>query len=250
MRPRRWAASIRVEVGGHVTARRDADQSSATPRRTRGGWIPSGTAATRREEHRKRLEDNVNPTRERLIAAAIAVMERDGYERARVDDIVAEAGVARGSFYTYFSSKQALFDEISNGIRDQVLEAVRSGGESSTDPIEALAESNRRYLDVYRRNRTVYSIMEYRSRSDSAYHDGALLRHTQHVNRVADSIRRWQARGLADPDVDARATAGALVSMMTNFAFWWISGGDEYDEETAINALNSIWVRAVGLRSK
>jgi AcrR family transcriptional regulator len=175
-------------------------------------------------------------------------MERDGFEQARVADIVAEAGLAHGSFYTYFSSKRALFEDVAEDVRRQVLDAVQPTGSVLASPIEALADSNRRYLEVYRRNGTVYSIMEHLARSDSTFRAGALQRRVDHVNRVAHSIRRWQARGIADPTVDPRATAGALVSMMNNFAFWWIAGGDEYDEQTAVDALNSIWIRAVGLR--
>jgi AcrR family transcriptional regulator len=37
------------------------------------------------------------------------VFERDGFLEARVTDISAAAGVAHGSFYTYFGSKTAVF---------------------------------------------------------------------------------------------------------------------------------------------
>ena len=43
------------------------------------------------------------------MAAARRVFERDGYFGARVADITAEAGVAHGSFYTYFASRQDVF---------------------------------------------------------------------------------------------------------------------------------------------
>ena len=55
----------------------------------------------------------------------------------------------------------------------------------------------------------------------------------RHVERVARAIRRWQDRGLADPGVDPDTMAGALVSMISNFAYWWLAGGDSYDDEAA-----------------
>ncbi len=48
-------------------------------------------------------------TRDRLLAAAIAVLSRRGYHESRVDDIVAAADVSHGSFYRYFASKEELF---------------------------------------------------------------------------------------------------------------------------------------------
>lgn len=219
------------------------------PRRTRGGWIPSGAAASRRRSQRERAGPAAAQTRERLFTAAITVMARDGYDKARVADIVAEAGLAHGSFYTYFESKRQMFDELVElRIKRQVLDVIAAVSGTSQDPVAGLSEANRRYLDFYRRNSAVYGIMEYLSRADPVYREGALRRRSEHVDRVARTIQRWQARGIADTDVDARTTAAALVSMLSNFAYWWLAGGERYDEETAVHTLNDIWIRATGLR--
>ena len=55
-------------------------------------------------------------TRAKLIDAARRVFERDGYLEARVADIAAAAGVAHGSFYTYFDSKEDVFREMATGL--------------------------------------------------------------------------------------------------------------------------------------
>src|SRR5256885_16696294 len=76
------------------------------PARTRGGWEPAGTAAARRSAHGERVTAKGARTREELVAAARRVFERDGYSGARVADIAAQAGVAHGSFFTYFPSQK------------------------------------------------------------------------------------------------------------------------------------------------
>jgi AcrR family transcriptional regulator len=50
--------------------------------------------------------------RDELKQAAIRVFAQRGYHNTKVADIVASAGVAQGTFYLYFQSKQALFGEI------------------------------------------------------------------------------------------------------------------------------------------
>src|SRR5690348_12050245 len=45
-------------------------------------------------------------TREALQQAALEVFYRDGYVRARVSDISAQAGVSTGAFYRYFLDKR------------------------------------------------------------------------------------------------------------------------------------------------
>ncbi|WP_416899371.1 MAG: TetR/AcrR family transcriptional regulator [Minwuia sp.] len=46
-----------------------------------------------------------------MLQAAARLFRRHGYGGVNVDRIMAEAGLTRGTFYTYFRSKQALFRE-------------------------------------------------------------------------------------------------------------------------------------------
>lgn len=50
--------------------------------------------------------------RERLKAAAVAVLERVGYHQLRIKDVTAEAGVAAGLFHHYYSDLESLVEEI------------------------------------------------------------------------------------------------------------------------------------------
>lgn len=220
-----------------------------TGARTRGGWKPAGTAAARREAHEERATAKGIRTRDDLVAAARRVFERDGYLDTRVADIAAEAGLAHGSFYTYFSSKQAVFLAVVRDVGRQIREAVAPApGDADADAYEALDRSNRRYLETYRANSVMWALVEQVSTIDPEVHRMRLLGRRAHVERVARTIRRWQARGIADPNVDLRTTAGALVSMLSNFAYWWLAGGDTYDANVAARTLTDIWARAVGLR--
>jgi AcrR family transcriptional regulator len=166
-----------------------------------------------------------------------------------VADITAAAGVAHGSFYTYFSSKQDVFVAVVRQVGEQFDAAVASPpGGRGADPYRALDQANRRYLAVYRANSVIWALVEQVSTVDPEIHRIRLQGRRRHVERVARAIRRWQDRGLADPGVDPDTTAGALVSMISNFAYWWLAGGDSYDDEAAAVTLTSIWARAVGLR--
>jgi AcrR family transcriptional regulator len=50
-------------------------------------------------------------TKERLVSAAIEVFRRDGYERARVQDIAREAGLTTGAIYANYRGKAELLSE-------------------------------------------------------------------------------------------------------------------------------------------
>lgn len=231
----------------------DAGRRTRTARgpRTRGGWKPAGTAAARRDAHEERATAKGIRTREEITAAARRVFERAGYLDTRVADIAAEAGLAHGSFYTYFSSKQEVFLAVVRQVGQSLREAVAPArGDAEADAYEALDRANRRYLETYRANSVMWALVEQVSTVDPEIHRIRLLGRRAHVERVARTIERWQARGIADPDVDPRTTAGALVSMLSNFAYWWLAGGDTYDAEAATRTLTDIYARAVGLRRR
>ena len=208
-----------------------------------------GTAASRRAVHDERGTKRGQRTREQLVAAAREVFERDGYFDARVADIVKQAGVAHGTFYTYFESKLDVFRAVARQVSAAIGEAVRvAPGDVPGDVWANLDRSNRRYLDVYRANSRIQGLIEQVATFDADFHAGRLAGRQAHVQRVIRTIERWQAQGVADPEVDPVTTAGALVAMLSNFAYWSFAGGDEYDEEQAARTVTLIWARAVGLR--
>jgi AcrR family transcriptional regulator len=55
-------------------------------------------------DHRERI-------RERIVKSARRLFNRHGFNAVPIDDIMAEAGLTRGSFYAYFESKSDLYAE-------------------------------------------------------------------------------------------------------------------------------------------
>ncbi|WP_457752320.1 TetR/AcrR family transcriptional regulator [Thermococcus sp.] len=51
-------------------------------------------------------------TREKIVSAAMELFAKKGFDKSTVDEIVAKAGVAKGTFYLYFKSKDDLIKEL------------------------------------------------------------------------------------------------------------------------------------------
>jgi AcrR family transcriptional regulator len=64
------------------------------------------------------------PTRERLLKAARELIEEGGYGAASVVAIAGRAGVAAGTLYRHFSSKEELFVEVFRSVCDREVEAM------------------------------------------------------------------------------------------------------------------------------
>jgi AcrR family transcriptional regulator len=50
--------------------------------------------------------------RQQILDRARDVFAKQGYHQAKIDDVVAAAGVARGTFYLYFHDKRSIFEEL------------------------------------------------------------------------------------------------------------------------------------------
>jgi AcrR family transcriptional regulator len=197
-------------------------------------------------------------TRALLLASAREVFERDGYVNARVADVAALAGVSHGTFYTYFASRPDVFRAVISQVRADLNEALAvplagtgDAGDGTGDPaaefVRRVERSNRAFIQAYRRNRRMMVLYEQAATIDPEVRAFRVEDRRAHVERIASSIRRLQAGGLVDRELDPRTAAAALASMVSNFCFHWLAMGEPFDDELGTTTLTRLWVRSLGL---
>lgn len=184
-------------------------------------------------------------TRARLVAAARTVFERDGYVDARLADITVEAGMAAGSFYTYFSGKEEAFAAVLADVQDEMLHPQVREMTDRDDPVAVVEASNRAYLDSYRRNAKLMRLLEQVAAVDDDVRELRRDRAAAFVQRNAGSIRELQGRGLADPGLDPELAASALSTMVSRMAYATYVLGDRWEHEELVAALTRLWVNAL-----
>jgi AcrR family transcriptional regulator len=187
-------------------------------------------------------------TRAALVKAARTVFERRGYHDTRVVDITKDAGVAYGTFYTYFDSKEMIFSEVVEQLhRDFRAESSSDPEASASDPAARIERTNRGYLRAYRKNARMMAVIDQVDTFNPVLRDIRLALRHHWVERSAHMIRRWQAEGLVDTAIDPAYAATALGSMVSRSAFAWLVLGEPYDEETAVQQVTLLYCRALGL---
>lgn len=216
--------------------------------KTRGGHHPTGTSADRRAATGSAVSGKSQRTRDDILQAARRSFAKHGYAATTIEHIVEEAGLARGSFYTYFESKAHVFRhlvaEIDRRIADQV---ATLSNKTAMNAYDNLLQSNRNYLRLVAENADLYRLVDEMAAHDHDVAKNRLKSHQRHVARVADTIRRWQRTGRADTTIDIDVTAAALVSMLSGFARWMHLDGDSFEEDVAATRLTDIWALSCGL---
>jgi AcrR family transcriptional regulator len=191
-------------------------------------------------------------TRARLIGAAKVVFERDGFLDARIADIAATAGLAPGSFYHYFDSKEQIFREVAEA-QEERLTAPADERPTAVDdsPWERIRRANRRYLERYRDEAALMGVIEQVSRYDTHVNAARMATVKHFVERAERSIRSMQAGGYADTRVNPSIAADALGAMVARFAeLWLVQGYREYDFDEAVDQLTVLWANALGLEAE
>ena len=188
-------------------------------------------------------------TRARLVQAGREVFEERGYPATRVSDVCARAGVAHGTFYTYFTGKPALLEAVLGVAVGELFAASRSDPEGgSADPYDRIASANRNYLAAVARHGPLLRVFDQVAGVDPAFARLRVDVQQLFAGRVAEGLRRLQREGLADPALPADIAGHALGAMVERFAQVWPElGGDVADDEVA-GTLTRLWAGAIGLR--
>jgi AcrR family transcriptional regulator len=190
-------------------------------------------------------------TRARLLAAAKAIFEENGFLDARISDIAERAGLSHGSFYHYFESKEEVFREVAEAIVDQLsapLSVVLDPASEAT-PAERIRQAIRLHMESYRQEARIMGVIEQVSRYDPQVRAARSKRQRYYGEQVEESIRRLQRHGLVDPDLDPVIAAAALGSMTTRFPeLWLVEGSLDCSFDEGVDQLSRVFVNALGLK--
>ncbi|MGZ4185903.1 MAG: TetR/AcrR family transcriptional regulator [Solirubrobacteraceae bacterium] len=187
-------------------------------------------------------------TRDALVKAAREVFERDGFLDARITDVSATAGVAAGSFYTYFKSKEDVFAAVMDEVNEEMLHPRLRAFADRDDPVSVIEATNRSYLAAYRRNAKLMALMEQVAQIDDDFRRMRLRRVRAFTDRNAQAIEELQQRGLADPDLDAQTAAQALSAMVSRMAYFrYVQGFGNGSLDSLAKTLTRLWAGALGI---
>jgi AcrR family transcriptional regulator len=152
------------------------------------------------------------PTRSRLLAAAQELIEEGGYGAASVIAIADRAGVAAGTLYRHFSSKEELFVELFRAACDREVRAMRSA-EEQMDPGAPFADRLETVLATFaeramRRPRLAWALIA--EPVDPLVDAERLAYRERYAELIAEDVRAGVAAGEL-PEQNAELIAAALV---------------------------------------
>jgi len=153
--------------------------------------------------------------RAEILEAARVLFLRDGYARTPVSAIVKAAGVAQGTFYLYFASKQELLAELARAVfRDYASIVVRACAlDAPAD--ERLARIVVQMHEAVRENRDLETLLR-NSESALATEQASLEGRARLARSISELVEACVAEGLLPGGSDAYVVSHFMVTLFNH----------------------------------
>jgi len=173
--------------------------------------------------------------RQQILNVARDVFAKRGYHTAKIEDIVAAAGVARGTFYLYFDDKRAIFEEIvDRTIARLGMSIVRVDVDATRSVADQVRDQIRRIMRILLEDRgTTKILLSDALGVDPAFDRKLLSFYDEMSTQLESSLSDGQALGIVrkgDVKLMSWLTMGALKEAM----FQIVQRGAEYDEDKLV----------------
>jgi AcrR family transcriptional regulator len=158
-------------------------------------------------------------TRRRLLDAAEEVFAEYGYHDASIVRIVERAGVAQGTFYIYFRSKQEIFEQLVGDLNSRLREALSKGVVAGGgDRLDAEERGFAAFFEFAAEHPALYRVIrEAEFVAPEAMH--------RHYEKIVEGYVRALSAAMASGEVescDPTVLAWALIAVGQLIGMRWI----------------------------
>jgi len=189
--------------------------------------------------------DRGRRTLRKLLDAAAEEFGEKGFHEASVSSITRRAGVALGSFYTYFDSKDALFRALVVDMSEKVRTSARSALREDMGALEIERAALAAFLRFAAEHKEIYRIIDEAEFVDP---DSYRTHYRTIAERIADRLRAGAQKGELRSDLgelEAWAVMGMNVFVGLRYVVW--GAGERAPEEVAA-AVNRLLAEGIQRR--
>lgn len=159
---------------------------------------------------------------EAILRAAAKVFAQSGYFNAKVADVARAAGVADGTVYLYFKSKDDLLTSIFNWAMGEFTNRARAALTEVSDPREKLRRFAELHFSLLEEERDIAIVLQVELRQSTKFMEQFSTTHlATYLQMIREIVEEGQKTGLFRRQLNATIVAkflfGALDEMATNW---------------------------------
>jgi len=170
-----------------------------------------------------RTTDRGGDKRERILAAAERVFARRGFFASRVSEIAKDAGVADGTIYLYFKSKDDLLISLFENRMKQVNETLRAAIATESTALAQLRAFIKTYLQLIHDEPAAAEVITIELRQSNKFmkeYENAEF--ADFLRMLGGVIAKGQEAGEFDDGVPPHIAARMIFGMLDELALAWV----------------------------
>jgi|YelNatPaOPRAMG01_1025707.scaffolds.fasta_scaffold00123_3 TetR/AcrR family fatty acid metabolism transcriptional regulator len=161
--------------------------------------------------------------RRRIKEVALRVFAEKGFAKARISEIARQAGVADGTIYLYYKSKDDLliriFEEEMDGIIPQVRERVAKG-RSAREKLSSFIDA---HFEIVESRPDLATVLEIELRQSNTFVRNHLKqKFKEYLDIIAEIVLEGQQRGEIRPDISPSVAKQAVFGALDDISQNWL----------------------------
>jgi len=181
-----------------------------------------------------------------IIRAAISVFAHNGYFNSKVADIAREAGVADGTVYLYFKSKEEILHSIFDRTVDEAVADARKQLDDISDPREKLRQIARLHLERLGADRDLAVVFQVELRGSTKFmEEFSAAGFAGYLALIRSTFEEGQRAGVFRPDLNAKIVAKILFGALDEMATNWILSPRRYKLAPMADQVLDIYLNGV-----
>ena len=181
-----------------------------------------------------------------IIEAAVRIFARKGYYHSRVSDIAREAGMAAGTIYLYFKTKDDILVTLFRDTMAHFVASVRKAVADEPDAVAKLRRLVRLHFEMLEENPALAEVLQVELRQGQKFFRGASAQEiSAYFALIAAVIEEGVAQGQLRPGVPVKVATKALFGAMDQMATSWVLGKRAYRLVDTAESVADIFLRGV-----
>ena len=183
-------------------------------------------------------------TREKIINAAASEFGQKGYHDTSISDITQTAGVALGTFYVYFASKEAIFRALLSHMGELTRHWISKKIAGAPDRLSAERMGIEAFIEFVREHKDLYRIvMEAQFVANDAYIEYYSVFADAYIQNLDDAVVKGEI-SQGENEERAWALIGMSVFLGMKYGIW----DEKRDPKAVADAVGGLLESGLGLK--
>ncbi|AQS58132.1 TetR/AcrR family transcriptional regulator [Desulforamulus ferrireducens] len=193
-----------------------------------------------------KVMEKLQSKRKEILRAAREVFAENSYQGTSIKAIAQKAKIATGTFYLYFTNKEALINMIVEEMFHELLECIKKERAGFTDSFDKLQASMEACIKLFVKEKNMAKILLVQVPGvNNAFNAKLIDIENELIKLTKEDLDELKEQGRI-PDEDTFVTALAFVGSFRQVIINWLRDGNPADLEAACATLMKYNLRGMG----